>query len=76
MKAKKFKLRPDIVIDKWLIVADTKWKIIDSNDYYWNYWISQADMYQLYAYAKKYHCGELYLIYSKEWKFPRKFTCF
>jgi len=69
MKSKKFKLRPDIVIDDWIIVADTKWKLIDSSNYYWNYGISQADMYQLYAYAKKYNCHELYLIYPQNENF-------
>ena len=65
----KFKLRPDIVIDDNVIVADTKWKMVNSSDYYWNYWISQPDMYQLYAYAKKYHCNELYLIYPQNENF-------
>ena len=68
-ESKKFKLRPDIVIDEGLIVADTKWKIVNANDYYGNYWISQSDMYQLYAYAKKYHCNELYLIYPQNENF-------
>lgn len=56
---KSFKLRPDIFLkDKF--IADTKWKIVKSRDD-----ISQADLYQLYAYGKKYECGELYLIYPK-----------
>ena len=56
---KSFKLRPDIFLkDKF--IADTKWKIISSsND------ISQADLYQLYAYGKKHECSKLYLIYPK-----------
>ena len=41
-------------------IADTKWKIVKSKDD-----ISQADLYQLYAYGKKYNCGKLYLIYPK-----------
>lgn len=44
---------------------DTKWKILNENDGKNNYGISQADMYQLYAYAKKYNSKELYLIYPK-----------
>ena len=56
---KSFKLRPDIFLEDKFI-ADTKWKIISSTDD-----ISQADLYQLYAYGKKYECGELYLIYPK-----------
>lgn len=56
---KSFKLRPDIFLkDKF--IADTKWKIVSSsND------ISQADLYQLYAYGKKHECSNLYLIYPK-----------
>lgn len=67
--SKKFRLRPDIVIDDWEIVADTKRKIIDSVKYDSNYWISQADMYQLYAYAKKYNCNKLFLVYPKNENF-------
>ena len=56
---KSFRLRPDIFLkDKF--IADTKWKIVKSRDD-----ISQADLYQLYAYGKKYECGRLYLIYPK-----------
>ena len=56
---KSFKLRPDIFLkDKF--IADTKWKIISSKDD-----ISQADLYQLYAYGKKHECDKLHLIYPK-----------
>ena len=56
---KSFKLRPDIFLkDKF--IADTKWKIVKSKDD-----ISQADLYQLYAYGKKHECSNLYLIYPK-----------
>lgn len=56
---KGFRLRPDIFLEGEFI-ADTKWKIVESKDD-----ISQADLYQLYAYGKKYDCGKLYLIYPK-----------
>ena len=57
---KSFKLRPDIFL-KGKFIADTKWKIISSRDD-----ISQADLYQLYAYGKKHPCdGKLHLIYPK-----------
>ena len=56
---KSFRLRPDIFLEGKFI-ADTKWKIIRSRDD-----ISQADLYQLYAYGKKYECDKLYLIYPK-----------
>lgn len=53
---KKFLLRPDIVIkkksDDAVFVMDTKWKVLSESKS--NYGISQADMYQMYAYQKKY----------------------
>ena len=56
---KSFKLRLDIFL-KGKFIADTKWKIISSRDD-----ISQADLYQLYAYGKKHECDKLHLIYPK-----------
>ncbi|WP_149719209.1 McrC family protein [Campylobacter concisus] len=59
---KDFGLKPDIFLryKNQNYIADTKWKIVKSkND------ISQADLYQLYAYGKKYNCNRLYLIYPK-----------
>lgn len=61
----KFRIKPDLVIDTGdsIIIADTKWKIIDQNQSKKNYLISQADMYQLFAYGKKYNIMQLVLIY-------------
>lgn len=61
---KKFALRPDIVIEKAgrVIVLDTKWKNLIDNERA-NYGISQADMYQMYAYSKKYNTSEIWLLY-------------
>ena len=56
---KSFRLRPDIFLEGKFI-ADTKWKIIKLKDD-----ILQADLYQLYAYGKKYECDKLHLIYPK-----------
>ena len=61
---KKFALRPDIVINRGQeseVIADIKYKnILNVKD------ISQADMYQLYAYGTKYkQTKQLYLIYPK-----------
>ena len=63
---KSFKLKPDIFLEGEFI-ADTKWKIIrqDINESEKKYKISQADLYQLYAYGKKHECDKLYLIYPK-----------
>ncbi|HCX51909.1 MAG TPA: restriction endonuclease [Bacillus sp. (in: Bacteria)] len=62
---KKFALRPDIVVtgdDQSAIVLDTKWKSL-INQPRKNYGISQADMYQMYAYSKKYNTKEIWLLY-------------
>lgn len=61
---KQFALRPDIVLEKdgRIIVMDTKWKKLFDNERK-NYGISQADMYQMYAYSKKYSASEIWLLY-------------
>lgn len=60
-----FSLRPDIVItrksDNTVFVMDTKWKLLNSTST--AYGISQADMYQMYAYQKKYNAENVTLIY-------------
>lgn len=65
-KPREFRLKPDIFLEGKFI-ADTKWKIIrqDIKESEKKYKISQADLYQLYAYGKKYECDKLYLIYPK-----------
>ena len=54
----KFRLKPDIVATNTYnhnrIIFDTKWKLLDESKEKKNYNISQSDMYQLYAYGKKY----------------------
>lgn len=63
---KKFALRPDIVlrneVEQRTIIIDTKWKLL-KNAPSSNFGISQADMYQMYAYAKKYGTNEIWLLY-------------
>ena len=77
-----FRLRPDIVARRKgeLRVMDTKWKRVNLSTYH--YGISQTDLYQLYAYGKKYQAGAdegvkpvLYLLYPKNSEFmkPRGF---
>ncbi len=61
---KRFALRPDIVISdgNTTVVMDTKWKrLIDAESK--NYGISQADMYQMYAYSKYYKASYIWLLY-------------
>lgn len=61
----KFLLKPDIVIDDGLIIADTKWKLLSKDKNHQG--VSQSDMYQLYAYGTKYkECEYMYLIYPKD----------
>ena len=64
---KKFMLRPDIVIkhkiNKTVFVMDTKWKLLSLSKA--NAGISQADMYQMYAYQKKYEAKNITLLYPK-----------
>lgn len=62
---RQFALRPDIVVDCGSgrkIIMDTKWKSLINRPQK-NYGISQSDMYQMYAYAKKYGTSEIWLLY-------------
>ncbi|MFA9399350.1 MAG: McrC family protein [Clostridiaceae bacterium] len=61
---KLFKLKPDIVMEKGntIIILDTKWKLL-KNDLSLNYGISQSDLYQMYAYVKKYNSKNVILLY-------------
>ena len=65
-----FNLKPDIVLKKEskIVILDTKWKRLISESRK-NYGISSVDMYQMYAYAKKYEengiTPEVYVIYPK-----------
>lgn len=73
---KKFNLKPDITMDNddKIMILDTKWKLVDSSKIDGKCGVSQSDLYQLYAYGKKYQRKtnknvELYLIYPKTEKF-------
>lgn len=67
-----FRLRPDIVLrrksDGKVVLLDTKWKRLIP-DRRKNYGITSGDMYQMYAYAKKYtedgYTPEVWLLYPK-----------
>lgn len=62
---KKFALIPDIVIRKkqenQIVIVDTKWKILSSDSH--NLGISSVDMYQMYAYQKKYSAKKVLMLY-------------
>ena len=79
----KFRLKPDLYLENDTenrIVIDTKWKLLDASLSSKNYNISQADMYQLFAYGKKYSTGQsiprLILIYPYNTKFTSKLDTF
>ena len=59
-----FALKPDIVAIKdtapaWII--DTKWKVLSLEDA--KEGVAQGDMYQMYAYAQRYNCPDVMLLY-------------
>jgi 5-methylcytosine-specific restriction enzyme subunit McrC len=61
-----FLLKPDIVIRDNLSVRciiDTKWKVLDNTRPH--YGIDIKDMYQVYAYAKRFNCNDVVLLYPK-----------
>lgn len=68
---KKFALRPNIVIHNdescHPIIIDTKWKLLAENKI--NCGISQIDMYQMYAYHKKFNARKVILVYPKAEQF-------
>lgn len=62
---RQFLMKPDIVVkrrqDGAVFILDTKWKLLSQTKA--NYGITQADMYQMYAYQKKYHAQSVTLLY-------------
>jgi 5-methylcytosine-specific restriction enzyme subunit McrC len=58
-----FALRPDLVLEfgGHTVIIDTKWKLL--SDKAQNCGISQSDMYQMYAYSKKYDADGIMLMY-------------
>jgi 5-methylcytosine-specific restriction endonuclease McrBC regulatory subunit McrC len=64
----KFQLKPDILIKKpgeRTVVIDTKWKVLKTNSENYRNNISQADLYQLFAYAHRYDSEDNVLLYPK-----------
>ena len=68
-KDNRFRLKPDIILESkgQLSVIDTKWKMLDSSpsSKKSNFGISISDMYQLFAYGKKYDSDKLVLLYPR-----------
>jgi len=72
-----FKLMPDISLirgDAVSFILDAKWKRIDAARDYPKHEIDQADIYQLYAYAKRYQCPAVALIYPRNRHFQQHIT--
>jgi len=67
----RFALRPDIAIygrGDLRCLIDTKWKRLDPSAPHAG--VSQADMYQMYAYGKEYRCPRVVLLYPRHGALP------
>lgn len=65
-----FRLKPDILIEgdvrrETRLIVDTKWKHLKTSDVDPKNGVNQSDVYQLYAYAHRYRCGDNILLYPK-----------
>jgi len=73
-----FKTKPDISLTdgggRVVFILDAKWKKIDASKPENNYGIAQSDLYQLYAYGKRYKCQKLALVYPQTRKFNAPLT--
>ena len=66
----KFRLKPDVVVDEpdsanTRLILDTKWKRLLSDEENSKNGVSQADIYQLFAYAVRYSCPDNVLLFPK-----------
>ena len=71
---KAFQMRPDILLrekngEGAKFILDAKWKGLDTSLDAPKYGIDQADLYQLYAYAKGYDCNAVALVYPRSQNF-------
>jgi len=69
-----YKMKPDIVLvnhndDGIQFVLDAKWKRFDGKDIDSKHEITQPDLYQIYAYSKRYECKTVMLIYPQTQQF-------
>ena len=74
---KAFQMRPDILLrekkgEGAKFILDAKWKGLDTSFDIPKYGIDQADLYQLYAYAKGYNCSAVALVYPRSQNFRTK----
>ncbi|MBA6328137.1 hypothetical protein H4J46_09340 [Colwellia sp. MB02u-6] len=80
---KLYQLRPDlhITFQSRIIIADTKWKLIDENLPSKKYNISEGDIYQMLAYNQSYQknedeTSEIWLIYPLSEDFTKRIPDF
>ncbi len=69
-----FQMKPDISLmrgNQAEFILDAKWKEIHAGSRDSKYRISQPDMYQLYAYGKRYGCRKVALVYPQTRNFTR-----
>ena len=69
-----FTTKPDIVLregERIRFILDAKWKDIEGFGDDPRHGIDQADMYQLYAYGKRYRCDAVALVYPRTLRFTR-----
>ena len=75
-----FALKPDLILqdENTRQVLDTKWKLLDENDFKNNYQLKQADFYQLFAYGQTYQVGkgDMLLIYPSHENFSTPLPVF
>jgi 5-methylcytosine-specific restriction enzyme subunit McrC len=65
-KRSRFKLLPDLLLKEGTgvrLILDTKWKCLKSDDEDVKNGVSQADMYQMYAYSTRFDCNDVVLLY-------------
>ena len=67
-----FSTQPDIALregDQPPFILDAKWKEVDATTYDRKHGITQSDVYQLHAYATRYGCSAVALIYPRNVNF-------
>lgn len=69
-----FSTKPDMALrsgGKVRLILDAKWKRVDATTDDLKHDIQQTDVYQLYAYAKRYRCEAVALVYPRNESFRR-----
>ena len=67
-----FQLRPDITVrdgESFVAILDAKWKLLDKSKRNWG--VSSSDAYQMNAYASRYRCNHITLVYPASFELPK-----